>query len=163
TRIMLLSPIFLAAGSVATSVLNAQDRFAAAAMAPVLYNVAIIGAAVLLAPSMGVDGLAVGVVTGSVLHVLIQLPAVRQSGFRWTPSIAPRDPAAREALVLMAPRAVGLGVSQLTFLVATILASGLATGSITAFNIAFTILQIPIGVIGVPLGVVVFPSLSRSP
>src|SRR5204862_3557713 len=52
--------------------------------------------------------------------------------------------------------------SQLTFLVATSLASGLATGSITAFNIAFTILQIPIGVIGVPLGVVVFPSLSRS-
>jgi putative peptidoglycan lipid II flippase len=61
----------------------------------------------------------------------------------------------------MAPRAVGLGVSQLTFLVSTSLASGLAVGSITAFNVAFTLLQIPIGVIGVPLGVVVFPSLSR--
>jgi putative peptidoglycan lipid II flippase len=61
----------------------------------------------------------------------------------------------------MAPRAVGLGVTQLTFVVSTSLASGLATGSITAFNVAFTILQIPIGVIGVPLGVVVFPSLSR--
>jgi len=62
---------------------------------------------------------------------------------------------------LMAPRALGLGVTQLTFVVSTSLASGLATGSITAFNVAFTILQIPIGVIGVPLGVVVFPSLSR--
>ena len=61
----------------------------------------------------------------------------------------------------MAPRAVGLGVTQLTFLVSTTLASGLAAGSITALNIAFTILQIPIGVIGVPLGVVVFPSLAR--
>jgi putative peptidoglycan lipid II flippase len=61
----------------------------------------------------------------------------------------------------MAPRAIGLGVTQLTFIVATTLASGLAIGSITAFNIAFTILQIPIGVIGVPLGIVIFPSMAR--
>jgi putative peptidoglycan lipid II flippase len=161
TRIMLLSPLFLALGSVATSILNAQDRFAAAAIAPVMYNLAIIGAAVALAPSMGVDGLAVGVVAGSVLHLLIQLRPLANGGFRWSPSVDTGDPAAREALVLMGPRAVGLGVSQLTFLVSTSLASGLAAGSITAFNVAFTLLQIPIGVIGVPLGVVVFPSLSR--
>jgi putative peptidoglycan lipid II flippase len=161
TRIMLLSPILLALGSVATSILNAQDRFAAAALAPVLYNLAIIGAAVLLAGSMGVDALAVGVVAGSLLHVLIQIPSLRAGGFRYQPRVDTTDPDAREALALMAPRAVGLGVTQLTFVVSTSLASGLAAGSITAFNVAFTILQIPIGVIGVPLGVVVFPSLSR--
>jgi putative peptidoglycan lipid II flippase len=61
----------------------------------------------------------------------------------------------------MVPRAIGLGVTQLTFLVSTMLASGLATGSITALNVAFTMLQIPIGVIGVPLGIVVFPSMAR--
>jgi putative peptidoglycan lipid II flippase len=161
TRIMLLSPILLALGSVATSVLNAQDRFAAAALAPVVYNLAIIGAAVLLAPGMGVDALAVGVVAGSLLHILIQVPALRESGFRYRSAVNLRDPEAREALTLMAPRAVGLGVTQLTFVVSTSLASTLATGSITAFNVAFTILQIPIGIIGVPLGIVVFPSLSR--
>ena len=58
TRIMLLSPIFLALGAVATSVLNAGGRFTAAAIAPIVYNLAIIGAAVLLGPSMGVEGLA---------------------------------------------------------------------------------------------------------
>jgi putative peptidoglycan lipid II flippase len=161
TRIMLLSPLFLALGSVATSILNAQDRFAAAAMAPVVYNLAIIGGAVFLAPSMGVHALAIGVVAGSVLHLLVQLSSLRSGGFRYRPVLETHDPEAREALVLMAPRAIGLGVSQLTFLVSTSLASGLATGSITAFNVAFTILQIPIGVIGVPLGVVVFPSMSR--
>jgi putative peptidoglycan lipid II flippase len=93
--------------------------------------------------------------------VLIQLRSLRDGGFRWAPAVDVRDPAAREALALMAPRAAGLGVSQLTFVVSTSLASSLATGSITAFNVAFTILQIPIGVIGVPLGVVVFPSLAR--
>lgn len=54
-----------------------------------------------------------------------------------------------------------MGASQITFVVANALASSLATGSITAFNFAFTLLQIPVGVIGVPLGVVVLPSLSR--
>jgi putative peptidoglycan lipid II flippase len=61
----------------------------------------------------------------------------------------------------MAPRALGLGATQVVFLVMTSLASTLPTGSITIFNFAFAILQIPIGVIGVPLGVVLLPSLSR--
>ena len=62
----------------------------------------------------------------------------------------------------MAPRALGLGVTQITFLVNTSLASTLVTGSIVAYNVAFTILQIPLGVIGVPLGVVLLPSMSRA-
>lgn len=161
TRIMVLSPILLALGSLATSVLNAHGRFAAAAVAPIVYNLAIIGGALVLAPSMGVAGLAVGVVAGSALHLLVQLPALRAVGFRYLRRIELGDPDARQALVLMAPRALGLGVTQITFVVTTSLASELGSGAITAFNIAFTLLQIPIGVIGVPLGVVVLPSLSR--
>ena len=61
----------------------------------------------------------------------------------------------------MAPRALGLGASQVTFLVATSLASGLATGSVSAFTFAFTAFQIPLGVIGQPMGVVTLPSMSR--
>src|SRR4029078_8958441 len=71
------------------------------------------------------------------------------------------DAAARRALGLMVPRAIGLGASQITFVVTTALATTLGLGAVTAFTIAFTLLQIPIGVIGVPLGVVLFPSLSR--
>lgn len=161
TRVMLLSPILLALGSVATSLLNATGRFAAPAVAPLVYNVAIIVAAVFFAPTLGVAGLALGVVVGSFLHLLVQLSPLASTGFRYEPIVDRDDPAARQALVLMAPRAVGLGVTQLTFIVSTTLASGLATGSITALNVAFTLLQIPIGIIGVPLGVVVFPSLAR--
>ena len=161
TRVMLLSTIFLALGSVATSVLNARGRFAAAAAAPIVYNVAIIGAALLLAPSMGVMGLAVGVVVGAIGHVAVQARPVLVFGFRWLPSIDLSDPSARQALRLMAPRAIGLGASQITFVVVTALATTLGEGSVTIFAIAFTLLQIPIGVIGVPLGVVLFPSLSR--
>jgi putative peptidoglycan lipid II flippase len=61
----------------------------------------------------------------------------------------------------MVPRAVGLGASQITFVVVTSLATTVGVGAVTAFTIAFTLLQVPIGVIGVPLGVVLFPSLSQ--
>ncbi len=161
TRIMLLSPIFLSMGAVATSVLNAGGRFAASAIAPSVYNLAIIGAALFLAPTFGVTGLAVGVVAGSLGHLLVQLQPLRRLGFRYAPTIDPDDPEARRALLLMAPRAFGLGAGQVTFIVVTALASTVALGAVTDFNYAFTILQIPIGIIGVPLGIVLLPSLSR--
>ncbi len=158
---MLLSPILLACGALATSLLNARGRFAASAIAPIVYNVAIILAAVLLAPAMGVLGLAVGVVVGAAGHFLIQLVPLRRTGFHYTPGVDLGDPDAREALLLMAPRAVGLAASQLTFLVATSVSTGLGVGAVTAFTFAFSIFQLPIGVIGVPLGVVTLPALSR--
>lgn len=161
TRIMLASPILLALGSLATSLLNAKGRFAASAVAPIVYNLAIIGAALFLAPTYGVTGLAVGVVAGSACHLGIQLLPLRGIGFRWTPRIDLHDEAARQALVLMVPRAIGLGASQLTFVVARSLASTIGVGAVTAFAIAFSVFQIPIGVIGIPIGVVMLPSLSR--
>jgi putative peptidoglycan lipid II flippase len=161
TRIMLLSPLLLAVGALATSILNANDRFGAAALAPIVYNIGIIGGALFLAPFIGIEGVAVGVVVGSLAHVLVQLGPLRQIGFRYRPSVDLADTEARAALKLMAPRALGLGASQLTFLVATALLSSFPSGTITAFRLAFTLFQIPFGVIGVPIGVVVLPSLSR--
>ena len=161
TRIMVLAPLFLAAGAVATSVLNARGRFGAAAMAPLAYNLGIIGGALFLVPVFGVAGLAIGVVLGAAGHLLVQVPTMRRIGARIRPRIDLGDPQARRTLVLMAPRALGLGATQIVFLVMTSLASTLPTGSISVFNFAFAILQIPIGVIGVPLGVVLLPSLSR--
>jgi len=161
TRLMLLAPMFLALGAVATSALNAHNRFAAAAVAPIVYDLAIIGAAFVLTPSLGVTGLAIGVVAGSLGHLLVQLPALGRAGFRFTPSLDMSDPDVRQALRLMGPRAVALGAGQITFLVATALASGLAVGSVTAFTFAFTVFSIPLSVIGVPLGIVALPTLSR--
>ena len=161
TRIMLLSPIFLAMGSVATSVLNAGSRFAASAIAPIAYNLAIIVGALVLAPSLGVEGLAIGVVAGSLGHLLVQIRPLSRLGFRYEPRIDRDDPEASRALLLMAPRAFGLGAGQVTFIVVTALASTLFVGAVGDFTIAFTLLQIPIGVIGVPLGIVLLPSLSR--
>jgi len=161
TRIMLVAPILLALGAVATSALNADRRFGASAVAPILYNLAIIGGAVLLSGPFGVTGLAIGVVVGSFGHLVVQLPALARAGFRYVPRIDLSDEQARRALTLMGPRVLGLGVTQITFVVMTSLASNLGAGAISAYTIAFALLQIPLGVIGIPLGIVIFPSLSR--
>ncbi len=167
TRLMLLSPVFLALGAIVSAILNADNRFGAAAMAPVTYNAAILVVAIALAPLLGVTAAALGVVIGSVLHFAVQLPALR-GRFAWTPVIRGGDPQAREALVLMVPRAIGLGASQVTFIVNTTLASSvtvLALGgaaAVTVYNIAFNVLQIPLGVVAVPVGMVLLPAMSRS-
>jgi len=162
TRIMLLSPILLALGAVASSVLNARGRFGAAAIAPSLYNIAIIGGALLLGNSLGVESLAIGVVAGSVLHLAIQLRPLMKERFRLSFDIDLGDPQARQVLTLMAPRAIGLGSNQITFIVATTLATGVGLGAVTAYNVAWTVMQIPLGVIGFPLGVVLLPAMSRA-
>ncbi len=161
TRIMVVAPLFLAAGAVATSALNARGRFAAAALAPLVYNVAIIGGAILLVPIVGIAGLAIGVVVGAMAHVLVQLPPLLRQGARLRPMVDLRDDQARLAVLLMIPRAIGLGGTQFVFVVMTSLASSLGAEALPVFNFSFAMLQIPIGVIGVPLGVVLLPSLAR--
>lgn len=161
TRVMVLSPLFLAGGSVATSVLNARGRFAASALAPLVYNLAIIVGAIVLVPAFGIMGLGLAVAAGALGHLLVQVPNLRRIGARIVPRADIGDPEARRTLLLLGPRALGLGAVQVVFLVMTSLASSLSAGAIAAFTFAFAVLQIPVGVIGVPLGVVLLPSLSR--
>ncbi len=161
TRIMVLAPIFLALGAVASAILNTQGHFGVAAMAPVVFNVAIIACALVLGPVMGIVSLAIGTVVGAFLHFAIQVPLTRRL-FRYHARIDLRDEAARKAIWLMIPRAIGLGITQVTFLVNTSLATTLGPTAVVAYTVAFTILQIPLGLVGFPLGIVLLPSLSRA-
>ena len=161
TRIMLVAPIMLALGAVATSALNAEGRFTAAAFAPIVYNIMIIAGAVVLGPRIGVTGLAIGVVVGAAGNLAIQVPSMLRLGFRPMLRVDLDDSAARRVLALLGPRALGLGATQVTFIVMTALATSLGEGAVSTYTIAFALLQIPLGVIGVPLGIVIFPAISR--
>ncbi len=161
TRIMLLSPVLIGMGAVVTGILNSYQQFTVPAMAPLLYNLAIIGAAIFLAPIMGVEGLAVGVAIGSMAHLVIQLPNLARVGQRYDLTIGLRHPGVRKVAWLMGPRMLGLAAGQLNFLVSTVLASGLPEGSLTAYNYAFQLSQIPVGVVGVSIAVALFPTLSQ--
>ncbi len=161
TRVMLLGPLFMAGGAIASAALNARGRFTAAAVGPLVYNLGIIAGAAFLVPLMGVQGLAAGVVLGAAGLLLVQVPGLVGIHARVAPSIDLADGPTRRALVLMVPRTIGLGATQIVFMVVKSLATTLPTGSVLAFMNGFALLQIPIGVIGVPLGTVLLPSLSR--
>ncbi len=161
TRIMLFGPIFLGLGAVATSLLNARGRFAASVLAPITYNLVIIAAVLILVPRVGLIGLAIGVVLGGVAHLAVQLPVVVGSmGFRYAPTLWRSDAETRRTLILLVPRAIGLGGAQIQLAAARAIGSTLVAGSITAFTLGFTVFQVPIGVLAVPLGVVALPTLS---
>jgi putative peptidoglycan lipid II flippase len=161
TRLMLLSPVFVGMGAVVSGLLNSYGRFGVPAVAPLVYNLAIIAAAVVLAPALGVEGLAIGVVAGSVLHLAIQLPQLRSVGRYYDLTIGLGHPGVRKVAWLMGPRLLGLAAGQLNFIVSTVLASNLGVGAVTAYNYAFQLSQIPVGVLGVSVAVALFPTFSR--
>lgn len=161
TRVMLLSPVLIGIGAVVSGILNSYERFAVPAMAPLAYNLCIILAAILLAPIMGVEGLAVGVAVGSLAHLAVQLPQLSRVGQRYDLTIGLSHPGVRRVLWLMGPRMLGLAAGQINFLVSTVLASGLPEGSVTSFYYAFQLSQLPVGVLGVSVAVALFPTLSR--
>lgn len=159
-RIMLAGTVVFGASGLVMGALNATQHFLWPAAAPVAYNLAIIGSAWWLAPRMGIMGLAWGVVAGAVGHLLVQLPQLVRTGAVYTPSADVRDAGVREVLRLMGPRVLGLLFVQMQFLVNTILASGLATGSLSALNYAWLIMLLPLGIFAQSVATAVFPTFA---
>lgn len=161
TRLMLISPLFFGASGMVTGILNARQHFLAPALAPVCYNLGIIAGAVFLAEGHGVEGLAWGVVGGAAAHLVVQAPALRASGMRWTPSFDVLSEGVQEVLRLMGPRVLGLAASQLNFLAAIFFASFVSDEAISALNYAFLMMMMPVGVIGMAISTAVFPTLAQ--
>ncbi|HEY7738395.1 MAG TPA: murein biosynthesis integral membrane protein MurJ [Candidatus Limnocylindria bacterium] len=161
TQIMLLSPVFIGLGAVFSGLLQAHGTFGPTAIAPLVYNLAIIAAAVFVAPFLGIEALAAGVVVGAFGHLIVQVPALRRLDPHWRPRIDLRHRGVRRVGLLMGPRFLGVAAGQINLIVSTALASGLAAGSVTAFTYAFQLSQLPVGIIGVSLAVALFPTLSR--
>lgn len=160
-RLMLITPAVFAVSGIVMGILNAHHEFLLPAAAPALYNLAIIGGALFLAPTLGVYGLAVGVVVGAILHLLIQVPWLAQRKIEYTPSLGLRDAGVRQVVQLVIPRTAGIAAVQLNFLVNTILASTLPEGRLAALNYAWLLILLPIGVIAQSIATVLFPTFSR--
>ena len=159
-RWMLLSTVVFGASGLIMGALNATQHFLLPAAAPVFYNLAIILGAWLLTPYFGILGLVMGVVAGAVAHLLIQLPGLRQAKVRFTPALALQDDGVREVMRLMGPRVLGLFFVQMHFLVNTILASGLSSGSLSALNYAWLLMLLPQGVFAQSIATAIFPTFA---
>ncbi|MDO8559349.1 MAG: murein biosynthesis integral membrane protein MurJ [bacterium] len=162
TRIMLLSPIFFGISSIFSGILQYFHRFLVYSFAPILYNFGIILGILFLFPSFGLTGIIYGVLLGAFMHFMIQLPAAISCGFKYKPIFNLGGKGIKQVFILMIPRTLGVAGSQINLMVMTSIASTLAVGSISIFNLAQNLQNIPIGIIGVSFAVAVFAPLSRS-
>lgn len=160
-RLMLLSPVIFGVSGIVMGALNAHQHFLLPALAPSVYNLSIIGGALLLGPHLGVMGMAVGVVVGAALHLLVQVPGLMRYGARYIPTLGLDDPSVREVGRLMAPRVLGTAVIQLNFVVNNSLASMMGEGAVSAINYAWLLMMLPQGVFAQAVGTAAFPTFAE--
>ncbi|OGZ39421.1 MAG: murein biosynthesis integral membrane protein MurJ [Candidatus Portnoybacteria bacterium RIFCSPHIGHO2_12_FULL_40_11] len=161
TRLMFISPIFLAVSAVLGGILQSLKKFFIYSLAPIFYNLGIIFGALVLVNFWGIYGLGAGVILGAILHMLIQAPSVIWSGFRYRWVFDFTHKGIRRLGRLMIPRVLSLAAAQLDLIVMTIIGSTLASGSITIFIFAYHLQSLPWGVIGISFALAAFPALSQ--
>ena len=160
TRIMFISPFLLALSSVIGGILQSFKRFFVYSLAPIMYNIGIIIGALYFVPVWGVYGLAYGVVLGAFLHLIVQIPTAVSLGYRWQPVLSVTHPRVREIIKMMVPRTLSLAITQINLVVTTIIASTLAAGSLTVFNLANNLQSFPVGIFGISFAIAAFPTLA---
>ncbi len=160
-RIQLPSAVIFGISGLLMGILNAHQHFLLPALAPAMYQAGIILGAAVLAPRLGVRGLAWGVVLGSALHLLVQLPILlRLPGRKYERRLGLKDAAVRTVARLMGPRLLGVAVVQLNFLLNTFLASLQPEGSLTGISLAFPLMIMPQAAIAQSVATAALPTFS---
>ncbi|NKI74076.1 murein biosynthesis integral membrane protein MurJ [Dickeya sp. CFBP 2040] len=150
--------------SMVGSVLNTWNRFSVPAFAPTLLNISMIGFALLGVRWFDPPVMALGwaVVAGGILQLGYQLPHLKKIGMLVLPRIKFRDSSVSRVMKLMAPAILGVSVSQISLIINTIFASFLSQGAVSWMYYADRLMEFPSGVLGVALGTILLPSLSKS-
>ena len=159
-RILLLSTIIFSVSGIFSGILNSHQHFLLPALAPIVFDIGILFGVVFLMPRFGVHGIAWGAVIGAALHAGIQAPGLVRYKMRWRGELGLRNPLLWRVIWLMLPRIGGLGVFSLNFLVMNNIASRLGSGSVSALDWGWRLMQIPQTLIGTAMGIVIFPTLA---
>jgi putative peptidoglycan lipid II flippase len=168
TQIMFPYIICMSMVSLASGVLNTYKRFAVPAFTPVLLNLSMIAASFGLGSyfNQPIYALAVGVVIGGLLQLVTQWLALYRLGVhpRLTSSVktSVQDATVKRVMKQMVPATLGVSVAQLSLLINTNIATWLAAGSVTWLSFADRLMEFPTALIGVALGTVLLPSLSKA-
>lgn len=163
TRIMLLQPIILAVGSVATALLNSKNQFLLTAASVGSHNIGLIAGilATHIHPAFGIYGPTWGVVAGAILQVLILLPGLLGDHFAYRPSLDLSDPGLREVIRLLVPNGTAVGVLYAGFIIDTAFASKVSdSAALPALHNAFLLVGLPIALLGQAVGQSAFPRLA---
>ncbi|MDI3317736.1 MAG: murein biosynthesis integral membrane protein MurJ [Bacillota bacterium] len=159
TRILLPMMVFLSVGAVLTGVEQAHRRFTLPALAPVWQNLTVIGAVLVFGGRAGIEAAAAGLLVGTLVQTLAQLPGMRGLG-RFTWRVDLEQPALADVGRLMTPVLLGMVVVQLSPVINRMLGSSLPAGSISALNYASLLFMLPTGLFTAAVGTVLYPVLS---
>ncbi|MBB5019774.1 putative peptidoglycan lipid II flippase [Chitinivorax tropicus] len=155
--------LLISLSSLAGSVLNTYNKFSIPAFTPTLLNISLILFSLWLAPYFDPPAMALawGVFAGGVAQLFFQLPYLRKIGMLTWPRLGLKDEAVMRILKKMGPAVLGVSVAQVSLIINTMLASLLPDGSISWMNYADRLMEFPTGVLGVALGTILLPSLSK--
>ncbi|MFM9834477.1 MAG: murein biosynthesis integral membrane protein MurJ [Methylophilaceae bacterium] len=155
---------FISLVSFAGGVLNTYGNFSVPAFTPVWLNVAFIAAALLVVPYFGgsIKALAWAVFIGGILQLLYQVPYLLKIGLIPRYELNLHDEGVWRILKLMGPAIFGVSIAQISLVINTNVASHLANGSVSWLYYADRLMEFPTGVLGVALGTILLPSLSKS-
>lgn len=161
TRIMAAAQIFFGFSSFLTGVIQSHKRFLVPALSPVLYNLGIIIGILVFGRSLGIYGAAIGVVIGAILHLLAQLPLAYKLGFRYSLSWDSKHGAVKEMSKLMLPRVLTLSLVQIETTAIITFSSWLSVGTVTIISIAQQLANLPVRLIGIPIGQASLPFFTK--
>jgi putative peptidoglycan lipid II flippase len=162
TRLMLPAQIFFYLGSILSAVQYAKAQFIIPSLAGVVYNLGVILGGVLLSARIGITGFAVGVLVGALTgNLLLQIHGARQAGARFTPNLDIRHPGFRWFIKLSIPIMLALSLSATDDWIIRWFGSYLVPASITWLTYAKSLMRVPLGVVGMSVGVASFPFMAQ--
>src|SRR5947209_7281423 len=176
TRIMWPFILLVSLAALVMGMLNAKNIFGAPAMASSYFNLgSIIGGVAFgywLDPHFGTRsliGLSIGTLIGGVWQLSAQFPSLRRVGYKYHPDFRWRDQGVRTVLTLMGPAVIAASAVQVNVLINTVFAASIRDasehvidGPVSWLNIAFRLMQLPLGIFGVAVGTVTLPLVSRT-
>ncbi|HEV7769468.1 MAG TPA: murein biosynthesis integral membrane protein MurJ [Solirubrobacterales bacterium] len=167
TLSQVLFPILIMLGisGVVVGILNSYDRFGAFAIAPLFWNLTIIGVLVAIEPLFSgndrIYAYAIGILVGTLVQLLIPTWDLRNTPFKFNWSFEWRNPDVRRVLLLMLPVTISLGLINFNLIINSFFASFVSDQAPAAIDKAFRIYQLPQGIFSVAIATVLFPTLAR--
>ena len=164
TRIMLVQPLILGLGTIATAILSSKRQFLLPALSIAIYNFGLIGGLLfsLAIPGVGIYGPTCGILAAAVCQVLVQVPGLRKEGLRYSFLWDLKNKGLHEVVRLLVPNALGVGVSSVGAIVSTAYASYLPDkASLGALHNAQMLFALPVALFAQAVGQAAIPRMSQ--
>jgi putative peptidoglycan lipid II flippase len=159
SRWLILSPVILGLSNLFSTITQSQRKFLIYALSPVLYNIGIIAGILFLQPIFGLQGIIYGVIGGTILHLLIQLPVLLTSNYIPHFKIDVNWGHIWAVMRTSLPRTLTLAFSTITLTILGAMATTISSGSVAIFDLSKNLHSVPIALIGISFSVAAFPSL----